>query len=242
MPFRAKVKKAFGKSNDDHTEISSDLSIFKKHHKTAAEYPTDVYKPGEIPESKYRGPYDKQHQQSLHAFNFTNAFQGRRRSSQSLYSPMGSRLPSRMSSLISRRSFARSRQQSRVSDTLMENTEGDDAVGNVGISRQHTKEDAPRSQTRGGHTVDPYDSSGPQERNITNGIGQDINEDRSRVDGFARPNPSDNDGMEGLEPTNMVTHQDTRHLQGHSFGQPISADDLVHAMTNSTLRTSAVQA
>ena len=90
--------------------------------------------------------------------------------------------------------------------------------------------------------MDPYGSSGPQESNITNGIGQDINGDRSRADGFARPNPSDNDGMEGLEPTNMATHHDTRHVHGHSFGQPFSADDLVHAMTKSTLRTSAVQA
>lgn len=137
MPFRAKVKKAFGKSNEDPSETGSDLSQVqskpstKKSKKANAEYPDNVYKPGEIPESKYKGPYDKKHQQKLHAFNFANAFQGRRKSEQSLYSPMGSRLPSRMSSFISRRSFGpRSRQQSRVEDTLMENTEADDAVEN----------------------------------------------------------------------------------------------------------------
>lgn len=137
MPFRDKVKKAFGKSNDDPSETSSDLSptrskaSTKKPKKQKVDYPDNVYKPGEIPESKYKGPYDKKHQQKLHAFSFAAAFQGRRKSAQSLYSPMGSRLPSRMGSLISRRSWVpRSRQQSRVDDTLMENSEADDAVEN----------------------------------------------------------------------------------------------------------------
>ncbi|KAL9605582.1 MAG: hypothetical protein Q9179_001240 [Wetmoreana sp. 5 TL-2023] len=135
MPFRAKVKKAFGKSNEDPSETSSDLSQVqckpstKKTKKQKVEYPDNVYKPGEIPASKYNGPYDKKHQQKLHAFNFASAFQGRRKSEHSLYSPMGSRLPSRVSSFISRRSFGpRSRQQSRVEDTLMENNEADEAV------------------------------------------------------------------------------------------------------------------
>lgn len=137
MPFREKVKKAFGKSHDDASESSSDLSHVqskastKKSKKPKVEYPDNVYKPGEIPESKYKGPYDKQHQQKLHAFSFANAFQGRRKSVQSLYSPMGSRIPSRVGSFISRRSFGnRSRQQSRVEDTLMEDTEADDTVEN----------------------------------------------------------------------------------------------------------------
>ncbi|KAL8662215.1 MAG: hypothetical protein Q9202_004897 [Teloschistes flavicans] len=137
MPFREKVKKAFGKSHEDASEASSDLSHVqskastKKSKKPKIGYPDDVYKPGEIPESKYKGPYDKQHQQKLRAFSFNNAFQGRRKSEQSLYSPMGSRMPSRVGSLISRRSFGpRSRQQSRVEDTLIENTEADDTVEN----------------------------------------------------------------------------------------------------------------
>lgn len=135
MPFRAKVKKAFGK-NDDVSEASSDLSHVqskastKRCKKPKIEYPDNVYKPGEIPESKYKGPYNKDHQQKLHAFSFKTAFQGRRKSEQSLYSPMGSRLPSRMGSFISRKSYARSRQQSRVEDTLMENNEADDTVEN----------------------------------------------------------------------------------------------------------------
>lgn len=137
MPFRDKVKKAFGKSNDDPSETSSDLSQVqskastKKPKKQKVEYPDNIYKPGEMPESKYKGPYNKAHQQKLHAFSFKTAFQGRRKSNQSLYSPMGSRLPSRMGSFISRRSWGpRSRQQSRVEDTLMENNDADDTVEN----------------------------------------------------------------------------------------------------------------
>lgn len=139
MPFRDKVKKAFGKSNDNPSDTSSDLSPTrskasnKKPRKQKVEYPDNVYKPGEIPESKYKGPYDKKHQQKLHAFSFTAAFQGRRKSDQSLYSPMGSRMPSRVGSFISRRSWVpRSRQQSRIDDTLMEHSEADDAVENGG--------------------------------------------------------------------------------------------------------------
>ncbi|KAL9014204.1 MAG: hypothetical protein Q9173_001135 [Seirophora scorigena] len=134
MPFRDKVKKAFGKSSDDPSESALDLSQLqpkpssKKPKKQKIEFPEDVYKPGEIPESKYKGPYNKAHQQKLHAFSFASAFQGRRKSDQSLYSPMGSRMPSRMNSFISRRT--RSRQQSRVEDMLMESSEADDAVEN----------------------------------------------------------------------------------------------------------------
>lgn len=140
MPIRDKFKKAFGKSNEEPTETNSDMSqsqpkiLSRKSKKQRIEYPDNVYKPGEIPESKYKGPYNKAHQQKLHAFSFGAAFQGRRKSnqsSQSLYSPMGSRLPSRVGSFMSRRSFGpKSRQQSRVEDTLMENNEADDTVGN----------------------------------------------------------------------------------------------------------------
>ena len=135
MPFRAKVKRAFGK-NEDSSEAGSDLSQAqsraspKKARKPKIEYPENVYKPGEIPPSKYKGPYNQEHQVKLHAFSFKTAFQGRRKSEQSLYSPMGSRLPSRKGSFLSRRSFGRSRQQSRVEDILMENNESDDAVRN----------------------------------------------------------------------------------------------------------------
>lgn len=45
--------------------------------------------------------------------------------------------------------------------------------------------------------------------------------------------------MDGLESTRTLANDDYR---GMSFGQPFSADDLVRAMTKSTLQPSAVQA
>ncbi|KAL8951930.1 MAG: hypothetical protein Q9222_002114 [Ikaeria aurantiellina] len=249
MPFRDKVKRAFGKANEDPSETSSDLSQVqskastKKAKKQKVEYPENVYKPGEIPDSKYKGPYNKEHQQRLQAFSFKTAFQGRRKSEQSLYSPMGSRLPSRMGSFISRRSLgARSRQQSRVEDTLMENNEGDDAVENVGMSRQHTKEDVPRSRTREEarpRTRESYKSNDPtkpgaQGGYMSNGIRNSSNKENIQVNGIDPNQTSHGGNMNGLEPTKTVTNG--------SFGQPFSADDLVHAMTQSTLKPSAVQA
>ncbi|KAI4107954.1 MAG: hypothetical protein L6R37_001386 [Teloschistes peruensis] len=241
MPFREKVKKAFGKSHDDASESSSDLSHVqskastKKSKKPKVEYPDNVYKPGEIPESKYKGPYDKQHQQKLHAFSFANAFQGRRKSVQSLYSPMGSRIPSRVGSFISRRSFGnRSRQQSRVEDTLMEDTEADDTVENVGMSRQQTREEVPAipigdSQSRTKSRKDDMKKTAETDNVITN----------DRVNKFEQPAPNYRNGMDEPSP---LTNGDTRHIRSGSFGQPFSADDLVHAMTNSTLKPSVVQA
>ena len=128
------MKRAFGKPDGaDGSDVSESPSkaSTRKTRKQKPEYPENVYKPGEVPPSKYKGPYNREHQQKLHAFSFSNAFQGRRKSDQSLYSPMGSRLPSRMGSFKSRKSLApRSRQHSRVGDTVVENSEGDDAVEN----------------------------------------------------------------------------------------------------------------
>ncbi|KAF2396392.1 hypothetical protein EJ06DRAFT_237809 [Trichodelitschia bisporula] len=70
--------------------------------------PASTYKPGEkLPPPKYRRPVDKQHKELLEAFSFNTAW--RRKSSQSQYSPMGSRAPSRKNSAeaqVGRRSTA----------------------------------------------------------------------------------------------------------------------------------------
>ncbi|KAL8779804.1 MAG: hypothetical protein Q9213_006762 [Squamulea squamosa] len=249
MPFRAKVKRAFGK-NEDSSEAGSDPSqvqskaATKKMKKPKIEYPDNVYKPGEIPESKYKGPYNKEHQVKLHAFSFKTAFQGRRKSEQSLYSPMGSRLPSRKGSFLSRRSFARSRQQSRVEDTLMENNEADDAVANVGLSRQHTTEEIPPPQTResardvtkqnlaADGLVSPATGGEQVGNNLKNGVPRG----NARINGYGAPiKTSDSNYMNDPEPTRSQIHVGP-------LGQPFSADDLVRAMTQSTLKPTAVQA
>ncbi|KAL8771011.1 MAG: hypothetical protein Q9209_003430 [Squamulea sp. 1 TL-2023] len=250
MPFRAKVKRAFGK-NEDSSEAGSDLSqvqsraATKKIKKPKIEYPDNVYKPGEIPESKYKGPYNKEHQVQLHAFSFKTAFQGRRKSEQSLYSPMGSRLPSRKGSFLSRRSFARSRQQSRIEDTLMENNEADDAAAaNVGVSGQHTTEEIQRPQTRESArdvtkqslAADGLVSPATGGEQVGDGLKNGVAKGNTRADGYGAPKKtSDNNYMDDLEPTKSQIH-------GGPLGQPFSADDLVQAMTQSTLKPTAVQA
>ena len=88
-----------------------------------------------MPRLKYRGPYNKQHQEKLHAFSFAAAFDGlRRKSGASQYSPMGSRLTSRRGSRASKASILQSgasRQASYVApEGVTENGEGDDDVAN----------------------------------------------------------------------------------------------------------------
>lgn len=81
-------------------------------NRTEAE--SDFYLPGEkMPQLKYRRAVDPEHKLRLEAFSFKTAW--RRRSQASLYSPMGSRLPSRRGSFRSRRSRSRSMARSRRS-------------------------------------------------------------------------------------------------------------------------------
>lgn len=125
MPFREKMKRAFGR-----TPATTDGSELAKASSKASQKGKDtVYKPGEMPKPKYRGPYNKAHQDKLSAFSFGDAW-ARRKSDQSQYSPMGSRLPSRRGSMLSGWSReARSRQQSYVGQ-VVESAEGDDDVTN----------------------------------------------------------------------------------------------------------------
>jgi hypothetical protein len=96
MPFRAKVRKAFGgKKNGDASPSSGSSSPPKR---TDIEY----YKPGEIPRSKYRGPWNQTHQDKLQAFSFDGAGRDRKGSIPSAYSPRGTHAQSRRSSWVSR--------------------------------------------------------------------------------------------------------------------------------------------
>ena len=130
------MKRAFGRPNSqDGSEFSH--SSPKSSKKPKAEQSDNVYKPGEpMPQPKYRGSYNKEHQEKLSSFSFSDAWKSRRKSDQSLYSPLGSRLPSRLpshvGSLKSRKSYAgpRSRQQSHVEGMLVESAHGDDDVMN----------------------------------------------------------------------------------------------------------------
>ena len=130
------MKRALGRPNSqDGSELSHSSS--KSSKKPKDERPDNVYKPGEpMPKPKYRGPYNKEHQEKLSSFSFADAWKPRRKSDQSLYSPLGSKLPSRLSSQVgslkSRKSYIgpRSRQQSHVEGMLVESADGDDDVMN----------------------------------------------------------------------------------------------------------------
>ncbi|KAI8932829.1 hypothetical protein NX059_010312 [Plenodomus lindquistii] len=152
------------------------LGKFKSKNAKSALPESDFYLPGEkMPPLKYRRPVDPEHKKRLEAFSFATAW--RRHSNASLYSPMGSRLPSRRSSFRSRRSRSRSMHRSRRSSVSSEydhdewvdsgigasiagderpanireasDDEGD--VLNVGLSRNPTEDprDARRKQSAG---------------------------------------------------------------------------------------------
>ncbi|KAK5166671.1 uncharacterized protein LTR77_008215 [Saxophila tyrrhenica] len=131
-------------------------------------WPSNVYRPDEpMPRPKYRAPPKKEHKEKLEAFNFADAW--RKKSFQSTYSPMGTRAPSRVPSAApSRRtsflSFGKTSRSTSVSSEMGAGQqagarqreghgaalatrlsteveqEGDDDVGNVGLSRVQTRE------------------------------------------------------------------------------------------------------
>lgn len=105
MPFREKLKKAF-KSNSATSSKTNSPVI--EQSPDIATWPSNVYKPGEpMPRPKYRAPVKKEHKDKLDAFNFGSAW--KRRSQQSIYSPMGSRVPSRRGSAATRPSLSSKR-------------------------------------------------------------------------------------------------------------------------------------
>ncbi len=98
MPFREKAKSLFKtKSRGDSLTKSNTNSSSPEGRDR---WPSNVYKPGEpMPRPKYRAPPKKEHTEKLEAFNFGEAW--RKKSFQSVYSPMGTRAPSRRTSFLS---------------------------------------------------------------------------------------------------------------------------------------------
>lgn len=109
MPLRTRLRRAFTRSSQDDSS-----SLSKSSTKDSKRKDSNVYQPGEkMPPLKYRRPVDKKHKEHLEAFSFAKAW--RRKSDQSIYSPMGSRMPSRKNSIISvrRRSMGTRKGSSR---------------------------------------------------------------------------------------------------------------------------------
>lgn len=168
MPFRDKMKRAFGRpSNDDSDLAQVSSTASRKERKQKREYPDNVYKPGEVmPRPKYRAVYNKEHQDKLSAFSFGDAWK-RRKSDQSQYSPRGSRLPSVVGSLrrMSLAAGPRSRKQSIAADRVDENIDRDDDVSNVGLSRQATRDEDGRPRTADSRKINRLET----QRTVTNG-------------------------------------------------------------------------
>lgn len=104
MAFREKLKKTFSRNhsagNSENSSTLSKTNSKQNSRRSSNDKNHQYYKPGEkIPQPKYRRPVDPEHKARLEAFSFANAW--RRMSSQSQYSPMGSRMPSRRGSVIS---------------------------------------------------------------------------------------------------------------------------------------------
>ena len=112
MPFRSRMKRVFGHSSSG----SSSSASAEKAHEPTLDYRKDstVYRPGEfMPRPKYRQPAEREHKARLESFSFGAAAGKfiRRLSNSSNYSPMGTRLPSRSTSVKSKK--ANSRNMSR---------------------------------------------------------------------------------------------------------------------------------
>ncbi|KAF2194776.1 hypothetical protein K469DRAFT_686737 [Zopfia rhizophila CBS 207.26] len=153
MPLRTRLRRAFTRSSQDDSPLSKTSSKNSKTRKDSS-----VYQPGEkMPPPKYRRPVNPEHKEKLEAFSWAQAW--RRKSDQSQYSPMGSRLPSRKNSIVTlgRRSIGGRKGNSRGNDGIGVDSgiggsisgdagveqvkEGSDEEGdvmNVGLSRQAT--------------------------------------------------------------------------------------------------------
>ncbi|KAF2874159.1 hypothetical protein BDV95DRAFT_592279 [Massariosphaeria phaeospora] len=184
MALRSRLRRAFTRSSpDDSGSLSktSDKSPKKtskgdsnKTAKKSSKGDSDVYQPGEkMPPLKYRRPVDPIHKANLEAFTWTKAW--RRKSAQSMYSPMGSRMPSRKNSRASfgRRSMSSMKGSSRGDDIGMVDSgvggsiagdemrandlrEGSDEEGditNVGLSRPPSNHHKSSINARQSHSI-----------------------------------------------------------------------------------------
>lgn len=79
MAFRDKVKRAFRRSHGNHAN--------SRPNTNANGIKIEYYKRHEIPKSKFRGPFDPEHQKKLAAWNFQTAQEDRPRSPDLSLSP-----------------------------------------------------------------------------------------------------------------------------------------------------------
>lgn len=115
------------------------------------------------------------------------------------------------------------------------------------MSRQHTREEVPRIQfqedirprAKESEKAGGADNFRSREGNTVNGTSDYLHGQSNQPNALGPNYVNDVDRMEGLESTMTLTKGEYRPV---SFGQPFSADDLVRAMDQSTLKPAAVQA
>ncbi|KAF1986766.1 hypothetical protein K402DRAFT_420831 [Aulographum hederae CBS 113979] len=171
MPFRENVRKVmkFRKASSASSSNNSNSNTPTPSSKGSSTMDFDlaqrlkdpnVYQPGEkMPPLKYRRPVAKEHKEKLEAFSFGTAW--RRKSHQSIYSPKGSRMPSRGNSFstLGRKSL-QMRRADQHRDRLTENADNDADTRNVGGSRQPSQ-DSTTSQEKHRHRKSRIEPGGP---------------------------------------------------------------------------------
>ena len=131
MPFRARMKRAFTRSSSSGSSSNSSSSLSKVESRGIGD--PKIYQPGEaMPRPKYRAPVDKKHKAMLDSFSFNPSSRRRSADNGSLYSPMGSRMPSRNNSVHRSQSWWA---PSAVSGAVDENEMVMDDVSNGTLSQ-----------------------------------------------------------------------------------------------------------
>lgn len=151
--LRKKFSRGSSSTSGTSSETSSTMGEDLTRHTTHT-----VYKPGERIPYKYRRPVEKKHKETLEAFNFADAWNERRKSFASQYSPMGSRLPSRRNSM----NFQRSMHLRGDTGYLPEGSDEDTAPSSLGLSRASTDLYTMSSDDSG--FITPGDSLQPRPR------------------------------------------------------------------------------
>jgi hypothetical protein len=100
MTLKTRLKRAFTRGSADGEGVSLGKLSSRSSKKSQPMPDPNVYQPGEkMPPMKYRRPVDPAHKAHLESFSWTSAWRRRSVGSvYSVYSPMGSRLPSRKAS------------------------------------------------------------------------------------------------------------------------------------------------
>ncbi|OAG01976.1 uncharacterized protein CC84DRAFT_1167138 [Paraphaeosphaeria sporulosa] len=225
MPLRSRLRRAFTRGAHDDPQVVKG--------KKSKNYDPNVYQPGEkMPPLKYRRPVAPEHKAHLESFDWAKAW--RRKSTASIYSPMGSRMPSRKSSFSSfrtRRSVRsvhgrRSQSKPRRADDYRENDSGigaslsgdhqliedsDDEgdITNVGLSRNPTE-----------------DPKRPRKSSVSSNGSRPPTADRTRRPSAATETPFDPEDLEAaLQKTTLDTTQEESERSG-TISPPNPSDAL----------------